>query len=278
MEQTEVESYFIRQGYLLPKYHNSYWMGLRAAQWPSFAWIDNTVNQTSYQHWGQYPDGSKEPKNRQNTCGAGSYALTDEEAWGWTAHSCSQGMPYMCRIIKPGNITIPSNVTGNVFTLMTVQVNQARAQVLCNDIGGHLASYVSLDEQSEMEYAFINSGYLLPSFHKTYWMGLVTTQEAWPAFTWLDRNVPAPDQGYSHWGMYEFEGFSSPEPNNGEMGEFCTMANHTERFGGPLGWGWSDVRCTRTAVLVCRRLRKWPLHDCTGSTDRAPALVGSVWR
>jgi hypothetical protein len=258
MEQTEVEAYFIKQGYLLPKYHQSYWMGLRATQWPNFAWIDNTVRKTSYQHWGQYPDGSREPKSRQNTCGAGSYALADEEAWGWSAQSCSQGMPYMCRIIQPGNITIPSNVTGNVFTLMTIQVNQARAQALCNDIGGHLASYVSLDEQSEMEYAFINSGHLVPSFHKTYWMGLATTQEAWPAFRWLDRNVPTPEQGYSHWGVFQFDGFSSPEPNNWEMGEYCTMANYTERFGGPLGWGWSDVPCTRTAVLVCRRLRKWP--------------------
>ncbi len=93
--------------------------------------------------------------------------------------------------------------------LPLLQVNQARAESMCNDIGGHLAAYVSQDEQVEMENAFLNSGYLLPSFHKTYWMGLVSNTDAWPTFTWLDRNVQNPSESgaYKHWGTYKFEGY-----------------------------------------------------------------------
>jgi hypothetical protein len=61
-----------------------------------------------------------------------------------------------------GNVTIKSNTTGNTFTLFTTPVTQDEAQQECTAIGGHLASYATLDEQVEMEYAFINSGYLLP--------------------------------------------------------------------------------------------------------------------
>ena len=90
MEQTEVETYFIRQGYLLPKYHKSYWMGLRATQWPNFAWIDNTVNKTSYQHWGQYIEGEliqPEPNNFEN-CAGGNFTQSYGKAAGWDDQNC----------------------------------------------------------------------------------------------------------------------------------------------------------------------------------------------
>jgi hypothetical protein len=61
-----------------------------------------------------------------------------------------------------GNVSIKSNTTGNIFVLFTTPATQLEAQQECTAIGGHLASYASLDEQVEMEYAFINSGYLLP--------------------------------------------------------------------------------------------------------------------
>ena len=260
-EQSEVEQYFIRQGYMLPKYHRGYWLGLRASQWPTFQWLDATAARTSYQHWGQLPDGSREPKQRLSTCGAGNYSLVEASAWGWSGENCNRALPYMCRLLKPGNITIPSNLTGNVFTLMTVTVSNSRAEALCNDIGGHLAAYVSQEEQAEMEYAFINSGYLLPVFHKVYWMGLVSNNDAWPAFSWIDRNVPNPQESsaYNHWGTYKFESYSSPEPNNGEFPENCAVANFSESYGFPSAWGWADVSCANAkAVVVCRRLRGWP--------------------
>jgi hypothetical protein len=64
-----------------------------------------------------------------------------------------------------GNITITSDTTGNIFTLFTTPASQEEAQSACSAEGGHLASYVSKDEQVEMEFAFVSSGYLLPGEH-----------------------------------------------------------------------------------------------------------------
>lgn len=38
----------------------------------------------------------------------------------------------------------------------------------------------------QVEAHFIASGYLLPTFHTSYWLGLTSSATAWPAFTWLD--------------------------------------------------------------------------------------------
>ena len=38
--QSEVEQYFSAQGFLFPECHLSYWIGLKAEQWPSFYWTD----------------------------------------------------------------------------------------------------------------------------------------------------------------------------------------------------------------------------------------------
>jgi hypothetical protein len=35
--------------------------------------------------------------------------------------------------------------------------------------------------QSEVEAHYIGKGYLLPAFHKAYWIGLTTSE--WPSFT-----------------------------------------------------------------------------------------------
>ena len=272
----EVEQHFIEKGYLLPKYHKAYWNGLRASQWPTFNWIDATANRTDYKLWGQLPDGSFEPKDKLKTCGVGNYSLTRLNAWGWASENCNSPLPFMCRILKPGNITLPSTLTGNVFTLMNVKAGHAKAEALCNDIGGHLASFVSQDEQTEMEFAFIASGYLLPSFHKTYWLGLTSTPDNWPAFDWIDRNVasPAANGAYSHWGTYSADGFKTPEPNNGMFPENCAVANFSQAHGAPPAWGWADANCGISATVMCRRLREWqrsllPRPAC-GSTGFVP--------
>jgi hypothetical protein len=48
--------------------------------------------------------------------------------------------------------------------------------------GGHLASYLSFEEQYQVEQYFTDEGMLMPKFHKMYWMGLKTTEEDWPSF------------------------------------------------------------------------------------------------
>ncbi len=50
------------------------------------------------------------------------------------------------------------------------------------------AAPLSLDEQAEVEGYFLDMGVILPTFHKTYLMGLTTPQ--WPKFMWMDPAVP----------------------------------------------------------------------------------------
>jgi hypothetical protein len=69
-------------------------------------------------------------------------------------------------------------------------MNQPAAENACNNIGAHLAAFVSLEEQAEVETIFTAAGYLLPAFHKAYWLGLtskVLYQQ--DQFRWLDKSV-----------------------------------------------------------------------------------------
>ena len=65
-----------------------------------------------------------------------------------------------------------TNATGNTFYMNTSLVDQATAQEDCKRNGGHLAAYISLEEQAEVEQFYTKRGFLLPKFHQTYWMGL----------------------------------------------------------------------------------------------------------
>jgi hypothetical protein len=44
--------------------------------------------------------------------------------------------------------------------------------------------------QAEVEDYYVRRGYLIPNYHKVYWMGLTTNATTWPRFTWLDRSQP----------------------------------------------------------------------------------------
>jgi hypothetical protein len=46
----------------------------------------------------------------------------------------------------------------------------------------------------QVEAYYITSGFLLPTFHKVYWTGLVSSSNTWPNFTWvsLGRAPPPP--------------------------------------------------------------------------------------
>lgn len=60
--------------------------------------------------------------------------------------------------------TAPS--TGNTFFLNTSYMNFSSAESACAASGGHLASYLSQQEQAEVEQFYIKNGYLLPAFHR----------------------------------------------------------------------------------------------------------------
>jgi hypothetical protein len=45
--------------------------------------------------------------------------------------------------------------------------------------------------QAEVEQWYISQGYLLPAYHKVYWLGLATNTSRWPVFTWSSSYAPA---------------------------------------------------------------------------------------
>jgi hypothetical protein len=44
--------------------------------------------------------------------------------------------------------------------------------------------------QAEVEQFYISAGFLIPNYHKAYWMGLVSNLTSWPRFRWTDRSQP----------------------------------------------------------------------------------------
>jgi hypothetical protein len=87
------------------------------------------------------------------------------------------------RLLRPtAAVTITASSTRNRFTLYVEPRNASAAEQACQANGGHLASFASRDEQLEVEQSLVDTGYLLPSYHKQYWMGLATTDESWPSF------------------------------------------------------------------------------------------------
>jgi hypothetical protein len=130
-----------------------------------------------------------------------------------------------------------------------------------------------------VEKYFMGMGWLLPTFHKTYWIGLNATTPgskdaagmvagmlttASPGrFAWLDQSAGAPGNGsYTHWGRAG----GMPEPNNLRGSENCGMANASQSHGS--AWGWSDTSCKISAPFICRSLREWPAPRGAGHAAR----------
>jgi hypothetical protein len=69
-------------------------------------------------------------------------------------------------------------------------MSQPAAEEACNNIGAHLAAFASAEEQAEVETLFTAAGYLLPAFHKSYWLGLESKVLYQPdEFKWMDKSV-----------------------------------------------------------------------------------------
>jgi hypothetical protein len=100
----------------------------------------------------------------------------------------------------------------------------------------------------QVEHFYISNGYLLPSWHKHYWMGATTEQ--WPNFNWTDVTLPAFNKGYRHWGTLQPQGIK--EPFEADPPEGCMVANYTEVYGNPTAWGWSDTKCNNKFMPMCR--------------------------
>jgi hypothetical protein len=252
-EQIEVEEYFVSKGILIPGFHKSYWAGLRSSSWPYFQWMDRTTNiELEYTHWGTNGD-IKEPNNLNppEMCGAANYTQRYGGAWGWSDTACSSPLVFICRLLKPGNFTITSAVTGNNFTFFTETKNYTNAKEHCISMGQHLVSFENLDEQAEVEAGLILSGFLLPGFQRLYWLGLTATLEEWPFYRWNDRSLKGPGgEYYEHWGKTKVGNFAFQEPKSNS--ELCSCSAKQQAFGFPSAWGWVSQLCSFEAVYMCR--------------------------
>jgi hypothetical protein len=259
-EQLEVEAHFLGTGRLLADAHKAYWLGLKAASWPAWAWVDKTAgayNPGLYNNW-FLGGGVTEPNNLAppELCVVANASEVQRDAWGWADTSCGGRFPYMCKVVGTGASLPPpltSNITGNVFQLYLNKASQAQAEAQCQAQGGHLACYASDFEQTEIESAYVQLGFLVPAYHKSYWVGLQRAGTA--GFRWLDGSLPGPNSSsYQHWGTYKPGNIR--EPNNMLPSELCAVANNTQAYGTPPAWGWSDTRCSGQFVFICRQLAR----------------------
>jgi hypothetical protein len=158
--------------------------------------------------------------------------------------------PCLAAAIKP----YYHNASGEQYIYYPLPMNAPTGEQWCRDNGGHLTSYMSEREQQRVESYYVSAGFLLPTFHKVYWIGLNSSLGTYPNFTWVDNRTPGPSNSskyYSHWGR--FKPSKEYEPNNLiTPPELCGCANVTEAFGSPPTWGWADWNCSAKFPVMCK--------------------------
>jgi hypothetical protein len=137
--------------------------------------------------------------------------------------------------------------------------------------------------QAEVEQHYADLGYLLPSFHKAYWLGYHNPSKDGATWQWVDHNLarlngtaapastsstvpPLASTGstssstsYTHWGMLQQSNSTatSVEPNNAAGDEFCALASFPHAFGPsprPVAAGWADASCSQQHLAMCKLL------------------------
>jgi hypothetical protein len=87
-------------------------------------------------------------------------------------------------LVAPAYTTQSTNVT---FQLLTDLSDARTAELSCLQRGGHLATYASQAEQTEVEQYYIKAGYIIPTFHQFYWLSLSSNYMDYPDFSWWGR-------------------------------------------------------------------------------------------
>ena len=265
-EQLEMENYFIEKGFLLPYYHTEYLMGMKASPWPQFNWTDKYLpplspyNSSLYYNWGY--DGMVNrtaPRKQGNTCAVANFDSILNGAWGWLDVRCADPYTFICRVHAPCSVVPPAYMaatTNATFQYFPCNLTYDKAELQCNRVGGHLASYSAMYEQKEVEKWYSGNGYLLPVNKTFYWMGLKANVTAVSSpgpeyFNWLDPTVPdlhAPT-AYMHWGP-------SGQPDNGIPTELCAGGNFSEAYNAASGW--TDFNCSLATEFMCRQIPPGP--------------------
>ncbi len=95
---------------------------------------------------------------------------------------------------------------------------------------------------------FYLQGFLIPDFHKAYWVGLSSASLAPQAdFKSMDPYAKPARNVYMHWGTMQPGNIR--EPNNRMGGENCATANYSQTFAN--AWGWSDTKCNERFPSIC---------------------------
>jgi hypothetical protein len=168
----------------------------------------------------------------------------------------------------PSTYVYQANDT-TTFILNTLPTANKAAQRWCNDRGGHLAYYESLEQQSQVEGYYSGLGVLLSTYYRLYWLGLRTNRTSWPDFDWYQRLNPAPSSfNYEHWGI-----LGGQQPDNAAGNEYCVAADAAAAFDG--AWGWNDYNCSAILPFVCRLdgALPWTLEPCSAAPAQAAALA-----
>ena len=161
--------------------------------------------------------------------------------------------------------------------------------------------------QVEVEAFYSSNGFLLPSYHQFYWMGLRKVCKRTPdcrrhrqaplrvlcacntgvtsalaagsqdTLRRLQANPIAPftwldgtvNNSFFNWGTYMPGNY--PEPNNLLDQEYCAGANYTQSRNG--AWGWADYMCAGEFIYMCRILCKHHLAALAESCRACPARL-----
>jgi hypothetical protein len=145
-----------------------------------------------------------------------------------------------------------SNLTSSTYCLNTTKASHAGAQAACASGGGHLVTYSDVFEQRHVERYFLDMGFLLPGYHRMYWMGLQVAPNiaTWPNFTWVDQRHAIYSLSYQNWGEARLgSGAVRLEPNNLEAPEDCAGGNLTMVV--EQAAGWADAQCSRDYISIC---------------------------
>jgi hypothetical protein len=88
----------------------------------------------------------------QEWCGVANYSQRymggEMQAWGWSDTRCTTQGPFICKA-SPAMVApkFTSKSTNSSFMLVTYPSSFASSELGCNQLGGHLAVYQSLQEQ-----------------------------------------------------------------------------------------------------------------------------------
>ena len=193
-------------------------------------------------------------------CAGANYSQRYDGLYGWSDERCTLEFPYICELPRrrtpppspapPGstysylNDSAASATRGSTYLLSTEPYSQAAAVAYCQQQGGFLAQFEDVQEQAEVERAFIGQGGLHRTRQPLYWIGYKAT--LWPRFKPLVRT----NSSYTHWGILKPQ--NKQEPNQFTGPEMCAVANATQVFA--LAWGWADIGCDNRFPAMCRLL------------------------